>query len=98
MHLAASKFNYNKETKTWITKTSRLPCAIRWSPLFPGEFDEIGVFFYLGHEAAIHKYSLLKTAKSDNIIHWELYPIPSHVKDFKLKGIKMFIYNDQEYA
>lgn len=99
MHLSASKFNYNKETKTWITQTSRIGCALPfWSPLYPGEIGEQGVFFYIGYEAHIHKYSLLKTVRNANkdIDYWELYPTPSHVKDFKLKGMKMVIYNDQE--
>lgn len=66
--------------------------------MFPGEIAEIGVFFYVGFEADIHKYVLLKTVRNSNndIERWELYPTPAHVKDFKLKGYKMFIYNDEE--
>lgn len=99
MHLSASKFDFDKDTKLWYTQTSKLKCAIpSWSIMYPGELGEIGIFFYIGLEADIHKYSLLYTIRNSKqeIDHWELFPIPSHTRDFKLKGYKMYIYNDQE--
>jgi hypothetical protein len=68
--------------------------------LYPGDGDswlEIGIFFYLGFEADIIKFSLFKTnRKNHEIDNWELYPTPAAARDFKVKGVKMVIHNDQE--
>jgi hypothetical protein len=102
MHVSASKFDFDKEIKTWSTETSRIDCAIPpWSLLYPGEpSNEMGIFFYIGENADIHKYSLWGTIrnKKKDILYWELFPTPSHAKDFKLKGYKMIIYNNLEFV
>jgi len=98
MHLSASKFDFDKETKTWSTVTSRINCAIpQWSVLYPDD-SEKGIFFYVGENANIHKYSLWGTIrnKKQDILYWELFPTPSHAKDYKLRGYKMIINNDLE--
>ena len=112
MHLSSKLFDYDFETKTWSTTTSKLKCAIpKWSPLFPGEpGDEVGIFLYRdnpfvtvcygqGPSPDIIKFRFLSTKiYKHEIDRWELYPVPDHVRDFKLKGVSMFINNNQEYA
>ncbi len=106
MHLSSKRFVFDHDTKEWSIQTSKLQCAIPdWSPLFPDEISEKGIFFYHSRNPDIDnpdiiRFSLLKTIRNKNkdIDYWFLQPIPDDARDYKMRGITMLIYNDQEFA
>lgn len=105
MHLSSKNFVFDPDTKEWSIQTSKLKCSIPdWSQLYPDSVGEKGIFFYHskipdGHPDVI-RFSLLKTIRNKNkdIDYWFLQPVPDDARDYKMRGITLLIYNDQEYA